>query len=25
LWIRVCPWLVLAPKMFKLCTNQLVV
>jgi hypothetical protein len=25
LWIRVCPWFVLAPKVFKLCTNQLVV
>jgi hypothetical protein len=25
LWIWVCPWLVLAPKMFQLCTNQLVV
>jgi hypothetical protein len=25
LWIRVCPWLILAPKMLKLCTNQLVV
>ncbi len=25
LWIRVCLWLVLAPKVFKLCTNQLVV
>jgi hypothetical protein len=24
LWVRVCPWLVLAPKMFQLCTNQLV-
>jgi hypothetical protein len=23
LWIRVCPWLVLAPKVFQLCTNQL--
>jgi hypothetical protein len=25
MWVRVCPWLVLAPKMLKLCTNQLVV
>jgi hypothetical protein len=25
LWIRVCPWFVHAPKMFKLCTNQFVV
>jgi hypothetical protein len=25
LWIRVCPWLVLAPKVLQLCTNQLVV
>jgi hypothetical protein len=25
LWIRVYPWLVLAPKMLQLCTNQLVV
>jgi hypothetical protein len=25
LWIRVCPCLVLAPKMLKLCTNQHVV
>ncbi len=25
LWVWVCPWLVLAPKVFKLCTNQLVV
>jgi hypothetical protein len=24
-WVRVCPWLVLAPKVLKLCTNQLVV
>jgi len=24
LWVRVCPWLVRAPKMFQLCTNQLV-
>jgi hypothetical protein len=22
LWIRVCPWLVLAPKVLQLCTNQ---
>ncbi len=25
LWIHVCPWFVHAPKMFQLCTNQLVV
>jgi hypothetical protein len=25
LWVWVCPWFVLAPKVFKLCTNQLVV
>jgi hypothetical protein len=25
LWVRVCPWLVLAPKVLKLCTNQLIV
>jgi hypothetical protein len=25
LWVRVCPWFVRAPKMFKLCINQLVV
>jgi hypothetical protein len=25
LWIRVCPWLVLTPKVFKLCINQLIV
>jgi hypothetical protein len=25
LWVRVGPWLVLTPKMFQLCTNQLVV
>ncbi len=25
LWVRVCLWLVLAPKVLKLCTNQLVV
>ncbi len=25
LWVRVYSWLVLAPKLFKLCTNQLVV
>jgi hypothetical protein len=25
LWVRVCPWFVLASKVFKLCTNQLVV
>ncbi len=24
LWVRGCPWLVLAPKMFQLCTNHLV-
>jgi hypothetical protein len=24
LWVQVRPWLVLAPKVFKLCTNQLV-
>jgi hypothetical protein len=25
LWIRVCPWFILAPKVLQLCTNQLVV
>jgi hypothetical protein len=25
LWVRVCPWLVVAPKVLKLCINQLVV
>jgi hypothetical protein len=25
LWVWVCPWLVLAPKVLQLCTNQLVV
>ncbi len=25
LWVRICPWLVHAPKMFQLCINQLVV
>jgi len=25
LWVRVCPWFILAPKVFQLCTNQLVV
>jgi hypothetical protein len=25
LWVRVCPWLVLTPKVLQLCTNQLVV
>ncbi len=25
LWVQVCLWLVLAPKVFQLCTNQLVV
>ncbi len=25
LWVRVCPWLVLAPKVFQLCINQLVI
>jgi hypothetical protein len=25
LWVWVCPWCVLAPKVLKLCTNQLVV
>jgi len=25
LWVQICPWLVLAPKVFQLCTNQLVV
>ncbi len=25
LWIRICPWFVLTPKMLKLYTNQLVV
>jgi hypothetical protein len=24
LWVRVCPWLILAPKMLKPCTNQFV-
>jgi hypothetical protein len=24
LWVRVCPWLVLEPKVFQLCTNHLV-
>jgi hypothetical protein len=24
LWVWVCPWLVLAPKVFQLCSNQLV-
>jgi len=24
LWVRVCPWLVLAPKVLQLCTNHLV-
>jgi hypothetical protein len=24
LWVRVCPWLVLAPKVLKLCINQLI-
>jgi hypothetical protein len=25
LWVHVCPWLVCAPTMFQLCTNQLIV
>jgi hypothetical protein len=25
LWVRICSWLVLAPKVLQLCTNQLVV
>ncbi len=25
LWVWVCSWFILAPKVFKLCTNQLVV
>jgi hypothetical protein len=25
LWIRVYPWLILAPKRFQLCTNQLII
>jgi hypothetical protein len=25
LWVWICPWLVLAPKVFQQCTNQLVV
>jgi hypothetical protein len=25
LWVRICLWFVLTPKMFQLCTNQLVV
>jgi hypothetical protein len=25
LWVQVCPWLVLAPKVFQLCINQFVV
>jgi hypothetical protein len=25
LWIRICSWLILTPKLFQLCTNQLVV
>jgi hypothetical protein len=25
LWVRVCSWFVLAPKVLKLCTNQLVI
>jgi len=25
LWVRVCPWLILTPKMIQLCINQLVV
>jgi hypothetical protein len=24
LWVRVCPWLVLAPKVLQQCTNQLI-
>jgi len=23
LWVRICPWLIRAPKVFQLCTNQL--
>jgi hypothetical protein len=25
LWVRVCPWLILAPKVLQQCSNQLVV
>ncbi len=25
LWAWICPWLVLTPKLFQLCTNQLIV
>jgi len=25
LWVRICPWFILAPKVLQLCTNQLVV
>jgi hypothetical protein len=25
LWVQVCPWFVLTPKVLQLCTNQLVV
>jgi hypothetical protein len=25
LWVQVCPWFVLAPKVLQLCTNQLIV
>jgi hypothetical protein len=25
LWVWICPWLILAPKVLQLCTNQLVV
>jgi hypothetical protein len=25
LWVCVCPWLIRAPKMFKLCINQFVI
>jgi len=25
LWVRVCPWCILAPKVLQLCTDQLVV
>jgi hypothetical protein len=25
LWVRICPWLIRVPKVFQLCTNQLVV
>jgi hypothetical protein len=25
LWVWVCPWLILAPKVLQLCTNQLIV